>query len=191
MLGLWAWPQAESELKRAIELNPSYSTEHRVYAALLVTLKRHDEAWGQINQAMRLDPLSLPNNAEVVRTLYYARDYDRAVEHGQKALQLNPDYYRTHFWLARAYAQKGLYEAAGNAGQQCRLDRACVQPCGKWSPARSPKDSQASEGEIEARFRPRLQLSCHSRGPQRERHGPVLSAKGLSGTGLGGDGSRG
>jgi tetratricopeptide (TPR) repeat protein len=61
---------------------------------------------------MRLDPLSLPNNAEVVRTLYYARDYDRAVEHGQKALQLNPDYYRTHFWLGRVYAQKGLYEEA-------------------------------------------------------------------------------
>src|SRR5438552_5686778 len=138
MLGLWDWSQAETEFKRAIELNPSYSTEHRIYAALLVTLKRHDEAWEQISQAMRLDPLSLPNNADVVRTLYYARDYDRAVEHGQKALQLNPDYYRTHFWLARVYAQKGLYEAAGNAGQQCWLDRACVQPCGKWSPARSP-----------------------------------------------------
>ena len=112
MLGLWDWPQAEIEFKRAIELNPSYSTEHRIYAALLVTLKRHDEAWEQISQAMRLDPLSLPNNAEVVRTLYYARDYDRAVEHGQKALQLNPDYYRTHFWLARVYAQKGLYGEA-------------------------------------------------------------------------------
>jgi TolB-like protein/DNA-binding winged helix-turn-helix (wHTH) protein/Flp pilus assembly protein TadD len=112
MLGLWDWSQAEIEFKRAIELNPSYSTEHRLYAALLVTLKRHEEAWDQINQAMRLDPLSLPNNAEVVRTLYYARDYDRAVEQGQKALQLNPDYYRTHFWLARVYAQKGLYEEA-------------------------------------------------------------------------------
>jgi TolB-like protein/Flp pilus assembly protein TadD len=112
MLGLWDWSQAEIEFKRAMELNPSYSTEHRLYAALLVTLKRHEEAWEQINQAMRLDPLSLPNNAEVVRTLYYARDYERALEHGQKALQLNPDYYRTHFWLARVYAQKGLYAEA-------------------------------------------------------------------------------
>ena len=112
MLGLWDWSQAEAELRRAIELNPSYSTEHRVYAALLATLRRHDEAWEQINQAMRLDPLSLPNNAEVVRTLYYARDYDRAIQQSQKALQLNPDYYRTHFWLARVYAQKKLYAEA-------------------------------------------------------------------------------
>ena len=112
MLGLYDWSRAEAEFKRAVELNPSYSTEHRFYAALLVTLKRHEEAWEQINQAMRTDPLSLPNNAEVVRTLYYARDYDRATDQAKKALQLEPDYYRTHFWLARVYAQKGMYGEA-------------------------------------------------------------------------------
>ncbi len=61
---------------------------------------------------MRTDPLSLPNNAEVVRTLYYARDYDHAIEHANQAFQLDPDYYRTHFWLARVYAQKKMYAEA-------------------------------------------------------------------------------
>jgi len=112
LLGLWKWSQAEAEFKRAIELNPSYSTEHRIYAANLVTLARHGEAREQINQAMRLDPLSLPNNAESVRTLYYARDYDHAIEQAGKALQLDPEYYRTHFWLARVYAQKRMYREA-------------------------------------------------------------------------------
>jgi tetratricopeptide (TPR) repeat protein len=112
MLGLWNWSQAEAEFKRAIELNPSYSSEHRLYAATLVTLSRHGDALEQINQAMRLDPLSLPNNAEVVRTLYYARDYDRAIEQATKAMQLDPEYYRTHFWLARVYAQKKMYREA-------------------------------------------------------------------------------
>jgi len=112
MIGLGNWSQAETEFKRAIELNPSYSTEHRIYAALLVTLQRHAEASEQINQAMRTDPLSLPNNAEVVRTLYYARDYDRAIEQANKAFQLDPGYYRTHFWLARVYAQKKMYSEA-------------------------------------------------------------------------------
>ena len=112
VLGLWDWPQAESEFKRAIELNPSYSAGHRLYSALLVSLGRHEQAWEQINRAMRTDPLSLPNNAEVVRTLYYARDYDRAIEQAKKAIQLDPDYYRTHFWLARVYAQKGMHTEA-------------------------------------------------------------------------------
>ena len=31
---------------------------------------------------------------------------------GQKALQLSPDYYRTHFWLARVYAQQKRYHEA-------------------------------------------------------------------------------
>ncbi|MGA8622919.1 MAG: tetratricopeptide repeat protein [Candidatus Sulfotelmatobacter sp.] len=62
--------------------------------------------------AMRSDPLSLPNNAEVIRTLYYARNYDRALEQANKALQLDPDYYRIHFWMARVYAQKGMHPEA-------------------------------------------------------------------------------
>ena len=61
---------------------------------------------------MRTDPLSPPNNAEVVRTLYYARDYDRAIEQARKAMQLDPGYYRTHFWLGRVYAQKRMYKEA-------------------------------------------------------------------------------
>jgi len=119
-LGLseWNWRGAEDEYKRAIALNPSYSMAHRLYAALLGETLRHREALEQINEAIRLDPLSLPNNAEVVRTLYYARNYDRAVEQGQKALQLDPNYVRTHFWLGRVYSQKGLHTEAIAASEK-------------------------------------------------------------------------
>ena len=106
------WPRAESEFKRANALNPSYPGSHRLYAALLASQKRHREALEEINQALRLDPLSLPNNAEVVRTLYYARDYDGALAQAQKAIQLDPAYYRIHFWLGRVYAQKGMHQEA-------------------------------------------------------------------------------
>jgi tetratricopeptide (TPR) repeat protein len=61
---------------------------------------------------MRLDPLSLPNNAEVVRTLYYARNYEQAIEQGKNAMQLDPNFARTHFWLGRVYSQKGMHAEA-------------------------------------------------------------------------------
>ena len=112
------WSGAEDELKRAIALNPSYSMAHRIYAAHLGTAGRHPEAWQQIKEAMRLDPLSLPNNAEVVRTLYYARNYDQAVWQGQKAMQLDPNYARTHFWLGRVYSQKGMHREAIAASEK-------------------------------------------------------------------------
>lgn len=112
MIQQYQWAAAEKELQRALALNPSYSSLHRIYAALLVTELRHKEALDQINEAMRTDPLSLPNNAEVVRTLYYARDYDGALLQAQKAMQFNPNYYRTHFWMARVYAQKHMYREA-------------------------------------------------------------------------------
>ncbi len=108
----YKWADCEKELKRALALNPSYSNMHRIYAALLVTELRHSEAWDQISEAMRTDPLSLPNNAEVVRTLYYARDYDGALVQARKALQLDPGYYRTHFWMGRVYGQKHMYKEA-------------------------------------------------------------------------------
>jgi len=108
----WNWSGAEDEYKRALALNPSYSMAHRFYASTLGITGHHDEAWQQINEAMRLDPLSLPNNAEAVRTLYYARNYDQAIWQGQKALQLDPNYARTHFWLGRVYSQKGMHREA-------------------------------------------------------------------------------
>ena len=116
LMDKYDWRRAEKEFQRALALNPSYSDMHRIYAALLTALLRHREAWEQISEAIRTDPLSLPNNAEVVRTLYYARDYDGALRQAQKAMQLNPDYYRTHFWMGRVYGQKHMYkEAIGEA----------------------------------------------------------------------------
>ena len=112
MMDQWDWPGNEKESKRAIALNPSYSNAHRIYAAILAAERRHNEAWHQIGEAMQTDPLSPPNNAEVVRTLYYARDYDGAIQQAKKAMQLDPGYYRTHFWLGRVYAQKGMYKEA-------------------------------------------------------------------------------
>jgi len=108
----YRWQEIEKEFQRAIALNPSYSDTYRNYAALLAAELRHAEAWKQINEAMRTDPLSLPNNAELVRTLYYARDYEGALSQARKALQLDPNYSRTHFWMGRVYSQMRLHKEA-------------------------------------------------------------------------------
>jgi TolB-like protein/DNA-binding winged helix-turn-helix (wHTH) protein len=109
---MWDWQDSEIEFKKAIALNPSNAAAHRWYAAYLCSVARHRDALREITQAQRLDPLLLANNAEVVRTLYYGRQYEQAVEQARKAELLDPEFPRTHFWLGRVYAQMGKYPEA-------------------------------------------------------------------------------
>jgi len=109
---MWDWKESDSEFKKAIALNPSNATAHRWYAAYLASLGKHQEALDEITQAHQLDPLSLANSAEVVRTLYYGRQYEQAVEEARKAEVLDTEFPRTHFWLGRVYEQMGKYSEA-------------------------------------------------------------------------------
>jgi len=109
---MWDWKDADLEFKKALALDPSNAAAHRMYAAYLVSLSRHQEALEEITQAHRLDPLSLTNNAEIVRALYYGRQYEQATEEARKMQLLDPEFPRTHFWLGRVYAQMGKYSEA-------------------------------------------------------------------------------
>jgi TolB-like protein/DNA-binding winged helix-turn-helix (wHTH) protein/tetratricopeptide (TPR) repeat protein len=109
---MWDWKDSDAEFKKAIALDPSNATAHRWYAAYLVSLAKHQQALEEITEAHRLDPLSLTNNAEVVRTLYYGRQYAEAAQQARKAQLLDPGFPRTHFWLGRVYAQMGKYPEA-------------------------------------------------------------------------------
>jgi TolB-like protein/Tfp pilus assembly protein PilF len=109
---MWNWKPAEPDFQKAIALNPSNEKAHRWYAVLLASLSRHQEAIRETNRSRELDPFSVIANAEVVRTLYYARRYEQAVEEAHKAELLDPDYPRTHFWLGRVYAQMGKVSEA-------------------------------------------------------------------------------
>ena len=109
---MWNWKLAEPGFLKSIAQNPSNEMAHAWFAAYLTSLGRHQEAIREINLSGELDPFSGIANASVVRTLYYARQYEQAVEEAHKAELLDPDYPRTHFWLGRAYAQLGKFSEA-------------------------------------------------------------------------------
>jgi TolB-like protein/Flp pilus assembly protein TadD len=109
---MWNWKPAEPHYQKSIALNPSNEKAHRLYAAYLASLGRHQEAIREINRSRDLDPFSLIANANVVRMLYYARRWTQAVEEAHKAELLDPNYSRTYFWLGRVYAQMGKFSEA-------------------------------------------------------------------------------
>ena len=108
----WDWTGAETELRRAIELDPSYATAHERYARLLIWLGRKDEAMHEIQQAQHLDPVSLIISTNVGEIFYFARDYDRAVIEAQKVVEMDPNFPQAHWRLAEAYVEKGMFPEA-------------------------------------------------------------------------------
>ena len=102
----WDWAGAEAEYKRALELNPSYSMAHALYADYLSKMRRHEEAIAEARQARKLDPISVPANVVLGMTLYRARRYDEAMGACQKALELDPNLPNALWFQALADEQK-------------------------------------------------------------------------------------
>jgi len=108
----WDWAAAESELKRAIQLNPSYASAHQWYAQLLSSQGRHEEALAEIAMALQLDPLSARVNATVGLLLSRAGKHDEAVVELRKTAELFPSDPTPHVYLAGAYLQTSLNDQA-------------------------------------------------------------------------------
>jgi serine/threonine protein kinase/Tfp pilus assembly protein PilF len=108
----WDWSGAETEFKRALELDPNSATAHQWYGNFLIRLGRLAEARAELTKALELDPLSLPINASVGQQLYFARQFGPAIQQLKKTLELDPNFVLAQRALEAAYAQSGMYKEA-------------------------------------------------------------------------------
>ncbi|TAM84542.1 MAG: hypothetical protein EPN47_00010 [Acidobacteria bacterium] len=108
----WDWPAAEKEYRRAIELDPNDANAHHWYAMSLAWHGRLREAIAQIEEARRLDPLSMRVGGNVAQILFWAHDYDRALGASQTAMKLHRNDWGTHTLVGRIYLQKGADQTA-------------------------------------------------------------------------------
>ena len=120
--GDWDWVAAENEFKRALALDPSYSEGHRMYSVYLSAMGRSEDAFGEIQIAQRLDPLSLANPVSAGWISYYARQYDRALQQCRGVLELDPNWSTAHECLGEAYTVKGNFPEAIAECQQAAAD---------------------------------------------------------------------
>ena len=109
----WDWLGAEAEFKRAIELNPNYSTAHYFYALnYLVPMEKLDEAAAELRRARDLEPFSWIINTNLGVIFYYQGRYDEAIAQYRKALELNPRFVSAHLRLIDVYTETGRYDEA-------------------------------------------------------------------------------
>ena len=106
------WNVVDREYKRAIELNPGYATAYHWYSGYLSGMGRHSEAIAAVKKARELDPLSPRINANVGFILYFARQYDAAIEELQKTLQMDTTSNAPYLYLGMAYLQEGKSQEA-------------------------------------------------------------------------------
>ena len=100
---------AERSYRTALELNPGYATSHHFSAILHLALGRTREAVSEMEKAEALDPLSRIIAAARGWVLLYCREYESAIPHYLKALDLAPDFWIARLWLGRAYAGLGRF----------------------------------------------------------------------------------
>jgi tetratricopeptide (TPR) repeat protein len=106
------WSGAESELKRAIEINPGSVDAHYDYAQYLSTQGRFSESIEEGRRAVELDPVS-PRIVGIVGYYYQAAGrYDDSVVQFKKALELDSTALWLHCMLGWTYALQKAYPQA-------------------------------------------------------------------------------
>jgi TolB-like protein/DNA-binding SARP family transcriptional activator/Tfp pilus assembly protein PilF len=104
----WEWTDAESDIRRALEISATRAEAHAAYAVLLCLVGRHDRAIEHARAALRLDPLSPKRSGGLGEILFCARRYDEAIEHLEMMAELGMPSYEN---LAHAYLWAGRYDA--------------------------------------------------------------------------------
>lgn len=104
--------EAESYMRRAIELNPYVGDYHLHYAHILANTGRGQEALEELNKATKLDPGSPEAYFQQGMILGRMEKYDAAVKALKTAANLNPNDPQARYYLAVAYIGAGLFDEA-------------------------------------------------------------------------------
>ena len=107
----WDWGLAERELRRAIELNPNYSTAHLFSVYYFLTQGDLARATAAAERALQLDPVSPICHAAVAQVPWFERRYDGAVHQLRKVLEIDPDHPALLWMLGVMFISNGKHEA--------------------------------------------------------------------------------
>jgi len=108
----WNWEAAEQEFRIGAEMNPSDTTGLWLYVNFLAAMGRFDEAIEIGMRAIELDPFSPTASTELGQTFFFAGRREDARKQYEKALQLEPDLFWTHWLLAEFHISNGEYHKA-------------------------------------------------------------------------------
>ena len=111
MFGDWNWAAAESEIKRAIELDPNIPLQS-LYGFWLAAHDRLPDALASIRRGLEFDPLAAPRKNELAMCYNWMRQYDQAIIAAKEAIELDSNFVLAFPQLGLAYTQKRMHKEA-------------------------------------------------------------------------------
>ena len=109
----WDWSAAESELLRALELNPNSAEAHLAYAGYLASLGKIDAAMSHVARAKEIDPQSIVPFVSVNGSqwiTFISGRYEESIREGRQALELDPSGSFAHAQLGLPLVGTGAFE---------------------------------------------------------------------------------
>jgi TolB-like protein len=111
----WDWARAEQDVRRAIALNPSFAMAHYHLAWVLAIENRLPEAIEAHIRAREADPVNPMHTAWLGELYRLNGEPEKAIAEAQKALQLSPGFWVSHFVMAQVYAEQANWDKAVEA----------------------------------------------------------------------------
>jgi TolB-like protein/DNA-binding winged helix-turn-helix (wHTH) protein/tetratricopeptide (TPR) repeat protein len=105
----WDWAGAEQEYIRALQLNPSSTMAHDMYASYLTDAGRFPEAFAEVRRAQELDPSSLLTHSMLCFVHLRSREYQAGIQACKEDLELDPQFWPARVWLAYIYIYTHRY----------------------------------------------------------------------------------
>ena len=108
----WDWTAAEREYRTAITLNPRYAWAHQLYGFALSARGEHADGIVEGHTAVELDPGSVSARRALGWQYYYARRWDQARFHLDRAVAMNPNAEETYRVIGHTLAVQGEFDEA-------------------------------------------------------------------------------
>jgi len=103
---------AEGFFREAIDCKPHCPFAHNGHALLYLALGRPQDSLEALQSAWNHDAISAPLTALLSNGHYYAREFERGVQEGLKAVKYEPVFPVAHACLGQALTQIGRFEEA-------------------------------------------------------------------------------
>src|SRR5262249_21222210 len=98
----WDWAGAEALFRKALEVEPGSELSKHLYAMFaILPMAQTEEALAMVDEARRIDPLSLLVSASRGAVLLVSRRISDAEAEYRKALELDPNFWRAVLGLGR------------------------------------------------------------------------------------------